>query len=321
MEIALYSPTMTTYILALDGTVLNIRESVYTALSRSVYQYLSSLLNIGGETTMLTNEEIVALYNVGLGEPTILFHAVLHYYLELLNPSTKAPMRVATTKEALRHLRHLQSSVPTITLPELRDRADIFAFAAQIQAQGGGKSGLAKVLPAPHPYLFDEGDLDSGDVVTRLYEEQYLGVTHFYRVYRKPLLTQRGSGFLDLEALTVSPAIMAARLQPEDKVGLFTTRSRHPVQWVLERQGVNSLFPIIVTGENINAEEARIQRRTGDSVSLLPPHPFLIEEILVTLTPSADDPIVFVSPLDVDHETAQAIATPRWTLERTWGDT
>lgn len=284
------------YLVSLDGPVLATRASVIPAIARTVQLYFSQLLQLTGRAMLAPEEEVAWAYDHWRNEPVSLATLLIGRYLELLDPQTGAARPVSNTKDALRELRRAVVRRPSLTLEELR------ALAPPVYEAADGPPAERQ-----HPLLYATGTLDEGHVVARLYQELYLGNSHVRALFGLPQILYRGPGYISVESPTLPSHIVRDALAGARRVVGFSTREEGAVRYNLERFGLLSSFSGLVTREHIAGEERRRERQGVATSSLLPPHPFILEESLATAAPQPEEQITLVTDRPLERAASEGL--------------
>lgn len=306
----------------LDGTLIDVHNSYREAIRRTVQAYFGEVLGLRGSAHLVTHRDIQAFKLAGgLNNDWDMSAALIRYLLSLLDKSPRVSHEVANTHEAARALRRAGERL-TMTLPELRQRADFEGAAERLRQAGGGLAGLGKVLGSvEHPLLFYGGDLAGHNLVQRLFQEFYLGRRHFGRLHSAQAYFYRGPGLIEQERLLVARSLLQQLDSATDhKLGIATGRPEAEARLALDQFAISGHFRALVTYQDIVAEEARLARR-GEQANLGKPHPFMLLEAAERLDPGGKRPAVYIgdTPDDIIAATRAAEQRPFVGWGALWG--
>ena len=131
-----------------------------------------------------------------------------------------------------------------------------------------------------HGFVADmyAGDVGSGNVIKQIFQEIYLGADLFASVYGMPPKIHGSGGYIDREKLLVEPALLG-RLSRSHVLAVATGRPRVEADYPLDHFGIRRYFTRIYALDDCMAEEKRIRRATGKTVSLSKPDPYMLDAI------------------------------------------
>ncbi len=131
-----------------------------------------------------------------------------------------------------------------------------------------------------HPLVdfFSRGDVDSGNVVKRIFQEVYLGRELFKKIYGFAPLFYSGIGFIDRERLIIGREVLE-KLSKGNVLAVATGRPRVEAEYALNRFEIGKYFSEVLTLDECMEEEKRILRESGTPVSLSKPHPYMLDRI------------------------------------------
>ncbi|MCX6021247.1 MAG: HAD hydrolase-like protein [Chloroflexi bacterium] len=148
----------------------------------------------------------------------------------------------------------------------------IAALCARIAGNGGGLRGLGAATDYRGDGLtLHHGAVTGADLITRIFQEHYLGSAAFAAVYGAPPRFVAGPGLAERETLLV-PAELLAELARHSRLGIATGRPRQEAELFLQRHGIASRFETLVTEDEVAAAEAAQEGAAPGS--LRKPHPW-----------------------------------------------
>jgi HAD superfamily hydrolase (TIGR01548 family) len=120
------------------------------------------------------------------------------------------------------------------------------------------------------PFLLRAGDVKSGNIVKRIFQELYLGRALFEEIYEEPPLICKGEGYIAREGLIASPENLDT-LSGRHTLSIATGRPAVEAHHAIDRFGLSSFFAAVVTEDDVVRAEATEKRplRKPDPFSLL----------------------------------------------------
>jgi HAD superfamily hydrolase (TIGR01548 family) len=119
------------------------------------------------------------------------------------------------------------------------------------------------------PFLINHGDVRTGNLIKRIFQELYLGKRLFVDIYNEQPLFYKGSGFIDREVLIPSISDLQT-LTESNMLSIATGRPEVEAWHAIEHFGLSGFFESVVTEDDIVAAEKK------EKVSLRKPHPYTI---------------------------------------------
>jgi len=129
---------------------------------------------------------------------------------------------------------------------------------------------------------FFRGDVGSGNIIKQIFQELYLGKSLFESTYPIPAGYHRGDGYIHRERLLIEPPTLRA-FANSAPLAVATGRPRTEAEYTLKRFQIDSLFSLVYTLDDCLAEEQRIRKERGTTVSLSKPHPYMLDAIAEAL--------------------------------------
>lgn len=293
----------------LDGGVIDVNQSITSAIRRTVQTYFSRFLEIHGSGSLVSEEAVQQFRLAGLQEPEQLSAALIGYLLSLLPHSFHRPSHDSRhINQAMGFVKKTSQPVKHLSISYLRKKADFAKMAARLEKAGGGVQALEKVMPAAwfHPLLMNQGEIDKGNLVGRLYWEIYLGMKKFSRLKRMPPRFWRAPGLIDTEKLLLDfETLQKLRAKYRKRMAVVTMRKRESALLVMKHFTIDRIFDVMITAEDILAEETR-WRRFGETKSVTLPDPFMLLEAAAHLDYDGREPALFVGSTIVDMQAGQA---------------
>ncbi len=162
--------------------------------------------------------------------------------------------------------------------------------------QKGGKSSFVEQC--------FRGDVKTGNIIKRMFQEIYLGPALFRSAYSLEPEFSREEGLIDNETLLCSAAILED-LARRHTLAIATGRPKMEAEHPLERFGIGKYFRDVVTHDDCLSEEERFYRERNVHVSLGKPHPFMLDLLSDRLGNSFDQRF-YVGDMPDDMQAARA---------------
>ena len=122
------------------------------------------------------------------------------------------------------------------------------------------------------------GDVLTGNVIKRIFQEIYLGGPLFTRLYGGEPRFCRGEGLIHGESLMVAPALLE-ELSRSHILAIATGRPRAEADYPLDRFDIRKYFRTVLTLDDCTREEERIFIARGERISLGKPDPYMLDLI------------------------------------------
>ena len=134
--------------------------------------------------------------------------------------------------------------------------------------QKGGKS--------PFVERCFRGDVQTGNIIKRMFQEIYLGPALFRSAYNLEPEFSRDEGLINNETLLCDEAILHD-LARRHTLAVATGRPKMEAEHPLTRFGIGKYFRDVVTHDDCLREEGRLYREKKIRVSLEKPNPFMLD--------------------------------------------
>jgi HAD superfamily hydrolase (TIGR01548 family) len=123
-----------------------------------------------------------------------------------------------------------------------------------------------------------QGDVDTGNVIKRIFQEIYLGRSLFTAHYGQELRFYQGEGLIRRESLLIDPTLLAD-LSRDHILAIATGRPRAEADFPLDRFDLRKYFQLVITLDDCTREEERILAERGELISLKKPDPYMLDRI------------------------------------------
>jgi len=263
--------------------LVDARPSYDAAIRHTVPLYLEHCLGFAGPSAgVVTEAHVQALKQAGgFNNDWHASYALLRRILSrapiaLDAPSIEAEAPLASVLTALRAVGHRSG----LCVAALVQAAALEELGPALRAAGGGIDAIDAVCGTRHAELVRfGGDLARSDLVTRLFQEVYLGSERLRRHHGlAPLLGER-EGLWRRER-SLLPDGLARRLAAAFRLAVVTGRPRQEAALALERVGL--LGSIAALGSEDDAEEETRRRRAAGvhPAHAGKPDPYLLHLVL-----------------------------------------
>lgn len=122
------------------------------------------------------------------------------------------------------------------------------------------------------------GDVGTGNIVKRIFQEIYLGEALYGKIYGCLPRFHCGEGLIRSESLLIDRDILG-HLAERHVLAIATGRPRVEADHPLDRFSIREYFQMVVTLDDCSREEERIFKERGERVSLSKPDPFMLDLI------------------------------------------
>jgi HAD superfamily hydrolase (TIGR01548 family) len=123
-----------------------------------------------------------------------------------------------------------------------------------------------------------QGDVDTDNVIKRIFQEIYLGRSLFAAIYGIEPRFCRKEGLIHRECPMMDNAILED-LAHDHILAVATGRPRAEADFPLDRFDLRKYFQIIITLDDCTREEERIFSERGERISLKKPDPYMLDQI------------------------------------------
>jgi len=130
-----------------------------------------------------------------------------------------------------------------------------------------------------------QGDVLTGNVIKRIFQEIYLGPSLFTAIYEDTLRLgvpvprfYQGEGLIHSERLLINPALLAD-LSRNHILAIATGRPWAEANFPLDRFDLRKYFQVVITLDDCTREEKKIFIDRGERISLKKPDPYMLDRI------------------------------------------
>jgi HAD superfamily hydrolase (TIGR01548 family) len=123
-----------------------------------------------------------------------------------------------------------------------------------------------------------QGDVLTGNVIKRIFQEIYLGRPLFTAQYGEESRFYQGEGLIHRESLLMDPALLAD-LSRNHILAVATGRPQAEADFPLDRFDLRKYFQLVITLDDCTREEEKIFIERGERISLKKPDPYMLDRI------------------------------------------
>jgi phosphoglycolate phosphatase-like HAD superfamily hydrolase len=123
-----------------------------------------------------------------------------------------------------------------------------------------------------------QGDVLTGNVIKRIFQEIYLGRSLFTSHYGQEPRFYQGEGLIHRESLLMDPALLAD-LSRNHILAIATGRPQVEADFPMDRFDLRKYFQLVITLDDCTREEERILAERGERISLKKPDPYMLDRI------------------------------------------
>jgi HAD superfamily hydrolase (TIGR01548 family) len=123
-----------------------------------------------------------------------------------------------------------------------------------------------------------QGDVGTGNVIKRIFQEIYLGRSLFSAIYGIESKFYRKEGLIHRESPLIDSAILED-LAHDHILAIATGRPRAEADFTLDRFDLRKYFQTIITLDDCTREEERIFAEHSKRISLKKPDPYMLDQM------------------------------------------
>jgi phosphoglycolate phosphatase-like HAD superfamily hydrolase len=251
----------------MDGVLIDVTGSYREVVRRTVIHYLRSILGVSS-----IDEEFIRPVDVasiktsgGLNNDWDLTYAIINclafHYFDGPNRHIKNLFldiqKLVDDRSIVRRVEKIRDELDTTLIEKNIKERPLYQLYQQMLENGAGAS----------PFLINRGDVKTGNIIKRIFQEYYLGAELFGAIYGEAPLLYSGEGYIDRESLIPLPSQLRS-LKASYDLSVATGRPASEALHALEHFRIVDLFKAVVTEDDVVREE-----RKG-STSLRKPHPY-----------------------------------------------
>lgn len=227
----------------IDGVLVDVRESYRKAIIQTALTYLTEYLKLDFRTSFTVNDEVVSSFKEcgGFNNDWDLTAAIIGY---------------------------------AVSVNRNNIRSGLDEFLKSVKRKGGGLSAVEKLLGGLPREIKYSGDVRSGNVVKRIFQEYYFGAERFRQRFELEPEFNRQEGFFIKEKLLFTPALLD-QLRKVLFLSIATGRDAYECNMVMERFSIGRYFTAVVNDDDIKRDEKKLGKQ-----GLSKPNPYIIEKVV-----------------------------------------
>jgi HAD superfamily hydrolase (TIGR01548 family) len=251
----------------MDGVLVDVSGSYREVTRLSVILYFKHVLGARIEDDgFLSLADVAAVKKGGgLNNDWDLTDAIINTYLVNVVPpfGEGIPSPVGSSgggtgdRQALQAMRSVAEDLNLESLEVLVHERNIR------ELYGSPSSGKSR----PSPYLCNRGDVLTGNLSKRIFQEIYLGEKLFGDIYGEGPLIYHGSGYMEREKMIPQEKELEA-IADRCRLSIATGRPLVEASYALHRFGIEDYFPVLISEDDV----VRAERLSAEI--LRKPHPF-----------------------------------------------
>jgi phosphoglycolate phosphatase-like HAD superfamily hydrolase len=260
----------------MDGVLVDVSVSYREVVRLSVAAYMRAVLgadSLPGEVVTLADVEEIKKAG-GYGNDWDLTSAIIDLLLRRYFDAPNRPLsgqgtpadqarRTRSDVERLRVIQSMHKSFDTRTLVAgAKIKPASLLFAEDREAGGGSERPPDEGQPGcgvKSPFIYDDGDVGTGNLVKRIFQELYLGPVLFEEIYGMKAIFDReiagrGKAFIDRERLIPTTAHLV-ELESLGGLAVATGRPRVEAVYPLKKFVIAHLFKAVVSEDDVAEAE------------------------------------------------------------------
>lgn len=152
-----------------------------------------------------------------------------------------------------------------------------------------------------------KGDVNTGNVIKRIFQEIYLGRSLFTETYGLDSKFHREEGLINHERLLMDKTILEA-LADKHILAIATGRPLTEANYPLDHFAIRKYFKQVITLDDCSREEERIFKERGERISVHKPNPFMLD-LLPRLIGKSFHGCYYLGDMPDDMQAARASQT------------
>jgi HAD superfamily hydrolase (TIGR01548 family) len=286
----------TLIIFDMDGVLVDVSSSYREVVRRTVVEYMRQVLGADVSDGFITLADIAAVKKSGgLNNDWDLTDAILNTYLlhGLPQHDKEPPERLygsVSTEDEHTRLERINRVDLSRTLPALEKlvaEKPVTTLFSSSQWERGKRS----------QFLLNEGDVGSGNLSKRIFQELYLGPTLFREHYGEDCMFYTGDGFINHERSIPRNSELDA-LQKAHILAIATGRPGAEAHYALRRFNMERYFAATISEDDVAEFEGVYDE------SLRKPHPFSLALCMERCGYGNGDKVYYVGDMPDDMRAA-----------------
>jgi HAD superfamily phosphatase len=252
----------------MDGVLVDVTGSYREVTRLTVVLYLSRVLGADiQDNGFLSRSDVAAVKKSGglnndwdLTDTildTYLLHALQASHEKALASRLEAVREIADDHGVIRELRHVMEKIDLSDLESLVYEKKAPQLFAALSTYGAARS----------PFLFNQGDVKTGNLSKRIFQEVYLGRDLFTEIYGEEPVFFQDEGYIGVERMIPS-RVELNDLASSHILSIATGRPAVEARYALARFGIEHCFLTLVSEDDV----VEAQKHTEEP--LRKPNPF-----------------------------------------------
>ena len=260
-----------------DGVLFDVSRSYRKSIIDTVHFYLSLLLGRKNTKKSIVSYEDIDLFKYfgGFNDDWDLTTGLLLYLIDLVShPNIKVYQGANRIGAIESYLTNAQKYFDINDSDKIIKNKRTQKFLDSLKGKVTGLDAVLKgVKNETKKLVFYKGDIFTGNLVRRIFQEYYLGQKEFNRIYREKACFVKVKGSSKSEKLLFSRKVLS-KLHSDNILGIVTGRCHDELAPALLRNKINRYFDITITIDDVWAEERRVLQKKRQHVCLGKPAPY-----------------------------------------------
>ena len=276
----------------MDGVLVDVTNSYRDVTRRSVIEYLCQVLGADVSDDFITLADVASVKRKGgLNNDWDLTDTILNAYLikayhhidETVLKQLREVKAAGDDHAVFEQIRRVQLTIDTAKLEDLVRKQRAPALFSAAQWSEGDRS----------PFLLNQGDVQSGNLTKRIFQELYLGNDLFRQIYGEAPIFYCNGGYIERERMIPTLAQLDV-LSGSYTLSIATGRPGVEAEYALTQFSIGHYFKTMVSEDNVvEAERECIE-------SLRKPHPFSISLSMEKSGYTSNDSVYYIGDMPDD---------------------
>jgi HAD superfamily hydrolase (TIGR01548 family) len=290
----------------MDGVLVDVTGSYREVTRLTVIHYLTRVLGADiPDSDFLTRSDVAVIKKSGgLNNDWDLTDAILDTYLLHAQHAKHAKQALQAPPELVRRLEALhRAGDDHEIIRDLRgvvEQVDLSGLESLVHEKKAPDlfASLPRFGASHSPFLFNRGEVKTGNLSKRIFQEIYLGRALFLDIYGEEPFFYRDEGYIGRERMIPTPDELDA-LSASHVLSIATGRPGAEAGYALERFNIGHCFRAMVSEDDVKKAE----RRTA--ASLRKPNPFSLRLCAERSGWTGAGPLYYVGDMPDDMRAAR----------------
>jgi HAD superfamily hydrolase (TIGR01548 family) len=276
----------------MDGVLVDVTNSYREVTRRSVIEYLRRVLGADVSDHFITLADVASIKKIGgLNNDWDLTDAILNAYLFSAYDHIDEAM--------LRQLREVKSTGDDQVVFEQMRRMGLAGNTSKLEDLVRKQRAPALFSPVTwskgdrSPFLLNQGDVRSGNLTKRIFQELYLGNDLFRQIYGEAPIFYCNGGYIERERMIPTLAQLD-ELSRSYTLSIATGRPGVEAEYALTQFSIGHYFKAMVSEDNV------VEAEKGCIESLRKPHPFSLSLSVEKSGYTSNDSVYYVGDMPDD---------------------